>query len=307
MEALVLEVRKLHTAWGGRKIRKVLQNAGHAKVPSASTITAILHRNQEIDPEESEKRKAIQRFEREHPNELWQMDFKGYFALLSGGYCHPLTVIDDHSRFLLGLKACPNQTRETVQSQLTSIFQSFGLPDCMLMDNGTPWGFDQDARHTGLTAWLIRLGIHIAHGRPYHPQTQGKDERLNRTLHEEVIKQHTFSTLQESQTIFDDWWLTYNYIRPHEALQLLTPSARYQPSPRPFPAVLPPVTYEANEVIRKVDMSGKICFHGRTFHISAAFRYQPVALRPSDQDGVFNIFFCDQKVAQISLRSDNQC
>lgn len=307
MESLVLEVRQQHTSWGGRKIRKLLQNAGHPQVPSASTITAILQRCHQIDPDESKKHKPLQRFEREQPNELWQMDFKGYFALKLGGYCHPLTVLDDHSRFLVGLKACPDQTRETVQSQLISIFQRFGLPERMLMDNGTPWGFDQDARHTTLTAWLIRLGIHISHGRPYHPQTQGKEERLNRTLQEEVIRQHAFLTLQESQTVFDEWWQIYNYVRPHEALDLLTPSTRYQPSPRPFPEVLPPVTYEANDILRKVDLSGKIYFHGRPFRISTAFCHQPVALRPADQDGIFNIFFCDQKVAQISLRSDNQC
>jgi transposase InsO family protein len=307
IEAQVLEVRKHHKAWGGRKIRRVLQNQGNPQVPAASTITAILHRHEQIDPDEAQKHKPMQRFERERPNELWQMDFKGYFALSAGGYCHPLTVIDDHSRFLVGLKACPNQTSETVKTQLTSIFQRFGLPERMLMDNGSAWGFDQESRHTTLTAWLIRLGIAISHGRPYHPQTQGKDERLNRTLLDEVIKQSSLSTLQESQMAFDDWWHVYNYIRPHEALQLLTPSTRYLPSPRPFPATLPPVTYDADEIIRKVDIVGKIYFHGRTFRISSAFRHQPVALRPTDPDGTFNVFFCTQKVAQISLLVDNQC
>jgi transposase InsO family protein len=307
IEVQVLEVRKHHKAWGGRKIRKVLQNQGNKQVPAASTITAILHRHEQIDPDEAQKHKPLQRFEREHPNELWQMDFKGYFAMSAGGYCHPLTVIDDHSRFLVGLKACPNQTSETVKTQLTAIFQRFGLPERMLMDNGSAWGFDQESRHTTLTAWLIRLGVAISHGRPYHPQTQGKDERLNRTLLDEVIKQSSFSNLRESQDAFDDWWQIYNYIRPHEALQLLTPSTRYLPSPRSFPAVLPPVTYDADDIIRKVDIVGKIYFHGRTFRISSAFRHQPVALRPTDPDGTFNVFFCTQKVAQISLCEDNEC
>jgi transposase InsO family protein len=307
IEVQVLEVRKHHKAWGGRKIRKVLQNQGNKQVPAASTITAILHRHEQIDPDEAQKHKPLQRFEREHPNELWQMDFKGYFAMSAGGYCHPLTVIDDHSRFLVGLKACPNQTSETVKTQLTAIFQRFGLPERMLMDNGSAWGFDQESRHTTLTAWLIRLGVAISHGRPYHPQTQGKDERLNRTLLDEVIKQSSFSNLRESQDAFDDWWQIYNYIRPHEALQLLTPSTRYLSSPRSFPAVLPPVTYDADDIIRKVDIVGKIYFHGRTFRISSAFRHQPVALRPTDPDGTFNVFFCTQKVAQISLCEDNEC
>ena len=307
IEAQVLDVRKHHQAWGGRKIRKVLQNQGNKQVPAASTITAILHRYEQIDPDEAQKHKPMQRFERDRPNELWQMDFKGYFALSAGGYCHPLTVIDDCSRFLVGLKACPNETSETVKTQLTAIFQQFGLPERMLMDNGSAWGFDRESRHTTLTAWLIRLGIAISHGRPYHPQTQGKDERLNRTLLEEVIKQRSFSNLQESQTVFDEWWHVYNYIRPHEALQLLTPSTRYIPSPRPFPAALAPVTYYPDDMIRKVDIVGKIYFQGCTFRISSAFRHQPVAVRPTDQDGIFNVFFCTQKVAQISLRDDNEC
>lgn len=306
IEAKVLEVRNQHKVWGGRKIRKVLQNEGCERVPAASTITAILHRYQRIEPEETQKHKPFQRFEREQPNELWQMDFKGYFALTEGGHCHPLTVIDDHSRFLVGLKACPNEKAATVKDQLIAIFERFGLPERMLMDNGSAWGFDQNARHTTLTAWLIRLGIAISHGRPFHPQTQGKEERLNRTLLEEVIQQHSISDWQECQAIFDDWWQIYNYVRPHDALQLLTPSSRYLPSPRPFPAELPPVTYPNDDLIRKVDMSGKICFQGKTFRISAGFRYQPVALRPAEPDGCFDVFFCQQKIAQISLRNEDQ-
>ncbi len=305
IESRVLGVRQKHTAWGGRKIRKILQNQGCHPVPAASTITAILRRNAQIDPDEAQKHKPMQRFEWQRPNELWQMDFKGHFALEEGGYCHPLTVLDDHSRFLVGIKACSNETIETVKAQLTTIFERFGLPQRMLMDNGSAWGFDREARHTLLTAWLIRLGIHISHGRPYHPQTQGKEERLNRTLSEEVIRQNRLNTLLETQAVFDAWWQIYNYVRPHEALGMLTPASRYTPSPRPFPATLPPVIYAEDDLIRKVDISGKIYFHGRTFRISAAFRHQPVAIRPAETDGNFNVFYCTQKVAQISLRGDN--
>ncbi len=307
MEEEVLSVRKQHPVWGGRKIRRVLQNRGCKGVPAISTITAILRRNGMIDQEEAQKHKPWQRFEYSQPNQLWQMDFKGYFALREGGYCHPLTVIDDHSRFLVGLKACPNETIETVKGQLIAIFERFGLPERMLMDNGSAWGFDRDARHTTLTAWLIRLGIAISHGRPYHPQTQGKNERFNRTLLAEVIKQHAMSTLEECQTIFDTWWHVYNYDRPHEALQLQVPSTHYLPSPRPFPAILPPVIYEADDMIRKVDLCGNIYFQGRKFYISSAFRHQPVAIRPAELNGAFHVFFCNQRLALISLRKDNVC
>jgi transposase InsO family protein len=307
MEEQVLRVRCEHPVWGGRKIRRVLQNRGCEGVPAASTITAILRRHDQIDPEEAQKHQPFQRFEREQPNELWQMDFKGYFALIAGGYCHPLTVIDDHSRFLVGLKACPNQTYSTVKTQLTTIFEQFGLPQCMLMDNGSPWGDDRQSRHTILTAWLLRLEIAISHGRPYHPQTQGKDERLNRTLLEEVITRYAMNDLAESQACFDDWQQTYNQLRPHEALQLDTPAAHYLPSPRPFPQVLPPVTYPQADTLRKVDASGKISFHNHTIRVGLAFRYQPVALRPSEQDGCFAVFFCKQQVAYFDLRTYNPC
>jgi transposase InsO family protein len=306
IEAQVLAVREAHPAWGGRKIRRVLQNQGVTEAPAASTITAILRRNQQMDLVESLKHQPIQRFEREQPNELWQMDFKGFFALERGGYCHPLTVIDDHSRFLVGLRACPNQRFETVQSQLTVIFKQFGLPERMLMDNGSPWGDDWVTHHTILTAWLLRLEIAISHGRPYHPQTQGKDERLNRTLKDEVISRHVMNDLSESQVVFDDWWHTYNYERPHEALNLATPASCYTSSSRPFPDPLPPITYDPEDEVRKVDQSGKIYFHNRTFRVGKAFRYQPVAIRPTEAVGHFDVFFCKQKVAQIHLGCDNQ-
>jgi transposase InsO family protein len=305
MESEVLRVREEHPAWGGRKIRRILQNQDYQEVPAASTITAILRRNVKIDPQEADKHKPFQRFEREHPNELWQMDFKGFFALQEGGYCHPLTVLDDHSRFLVGLKACPNETHTTVQSQLTAIFEQYGLPDRLLMDNGAPWGDDRESRHTIFTSWLLRLGIAVLHGRPYHPQTQGKDERLNRTLLDEVISRHSMATLLESQAWFDEWQQTYNYLRPHEALQLDTPGSHYQPSSRPFPAILPPVTYEPDDIIRKVDDSGKIFFKNHSRRVGKAFRHQPVALRPTETDGIFYVYFCKQKVAQIDLRKDN--
>lgn len=305
MERQVLTLRDDHPAWGGRKIRRVLQNRGETGVPAASTITAILRRNQKIDPEEAAKHKPFQRFEREQPNELWQMDFKGFFALQAGGYCHPLTVIDDHSRFLVGLKACPNETHPTVQSQLTAIFEQYGLPERILMDNGAPWGDDRDNPHTILTTWLLRLGVAITHGRPYHPQTQGKDERLNRTLLEEVITRYAMVSLVDSQAHFDEWRDMYNDLRPHEALQLNTPGSRYQPSPRPFPSVLPPVTYEPDDILRKVDDSGKITFHNHTFRVGKAFRHQPVAIRPTQTDGIFRVFFCKLEIDQISLLQNN--
>jgi transposase InsO family protein len=301
----VVGVRRKHPAWGGRKIKAYLERNGHRLLPSPSTITEILRRNEQIDAEEARKHRPFQRFEMEQPNQLWQMDFKGYFALEEGGYCHPLTVLDDHSRFLLGLRACPNQTRQTVQEQLSGVFRCYGLPERMLMDNGSPWGDDADSPHTILTAWLIRLGVQISHGHPFHPQTQGKDERLHRTLQDELLSRHTLPNLTLCQVHFDRWRDEYNYERPHEALEMQSPSSRYQLSPRPFPEILPPILYDVGDIVRKVDEGGKISFRNRSFRVGKAFRYNPVALRPTWIDGNYDVFFCQLKVAQISLREDN--
>ncbi|HWR67373.1 MAG TPA: IS481 family transposase [Bellilinea sp.] len=305
IEERVLAVRKEHPAWGGRKIRKVLLNAGYGQVPAASTITAILHRESRIDPTEAHKHKPYQRFEKERPNELWQMDFKGYFRLEAGGYCHPLTVLDDHSRFLIGLRACANERFETVQTQLIRLFRQFGLPERMLMDNGSPWGDDRNNPYTVLTAWLIRLNIAISHCGPHHPQTQGKDERLHRSLKKEVLRRYSLTDLDESQLAFDDWWYVYNYQRPHEALGLDYPGSRYQPSSRPYPETLPPVIYMDGDHLRKVDSAGRISFANRVIRVGKAFRGFPVAVRPSVQDGIFQVFFCAQPVAKIDLKSNN--
>jgi len=305
VEQAVLQVRQEHPAWGGRKIRAYLQRRGQSNVPSPSTITEILRRHDHIDPEESMKHRPYQRFEMEAPNQLWQMDFKGYFSLAAGGYCHPLTVLDDHSRFLLGLRACPNERQGTVTSHLTSLFRQYGLPERMLMDNGSPWGYDGPVPFTQFSTWLIRLGIAISHPRSYHPQTLGKDERLHRSLKAELLSQCSLENLDQCQVAFDRWRQIYNCERPHEALDLDCPASRYQPSHRPFPEQLPPVLYDARDIVRKVDATGKIYFRNRTFYLGKAFRGEAVALRPAETDGSFDIYFCHQRVAQISLRVHN--
>lgn len=170
VEQLVVELRQRHPAWGGRKLRarlRALQVVAEDQVPAASTITEILRRHQLLDAAESAKHRPFTRFERPRPNDLWQMDFKGHFAVTRGGRCHPLTVLDDHSRFVLALRACENEQTATVQSALTEAFRRYGLPAQMLADNGSPWGDSGQASHTGLGVWLLRLGIELTHGRPY--------------------------------------------------------------------------------------------------------------------------------------------
>jgi len=305
LERAVLAVRAAHPVWGGRKIRAVLLARGHPTLPSPSTMTAILQRHGQIAPEAAPQHTAWQRFEHDAPNRLWQMDFKGHFALLAGR-CHPLTVLDDHSRFAVGLQACGDETGRTVQARLIACFRRYGLPEALLVDNGPPWGSDAAHPHTPLTAWLIRLGVRIRHGRPYHPQTQGKDERFHRTLKAEVLGTRVLRDLAQCQREFDRWREVYNLQRPHEALAMAVPASRYRVSPRAFPEVLPPIEYGPADLVRKVAEGGELSYRNRTFRVGKAFRGYPVALRPTLVDGVFDVFFCHQRVAQVNLRTQEE-
>lgn len=302
-EEAVLRLRDEHPAWGGRKLRAVLLQRGVA-APAASTITEILRRHGRLDEAEGAKHRAFVRFEREAPNELWQMDFKGHFAVDDGRRCHPLTVLDDHSRFNVGLRACGDQRGETVRGELTAMFRRYGLPRQMLMDNGSPWGCDAEHTETPLTVWLLRLGVRVAHGRPYHPQTQGKEERFHRTLKVELLKRGGFRDLDACQPRFDPWREVYNFERPHEALGLATPASRYRASERAFPERLPPVEYAADVAVRKVQAEGLFSFRGREFRLAKAFRGEPIGLRPTTSDGCWDVLFGPLVVGSLDLTGD---
>jgi len=300
IEGQVLAVRDAHEMWGGRKIRKVLEREGVLELPSPSTITEILRRHGRLIPSTTYRGPFI-RFERAAPNELWQMDFKGDVALFTGARCYPLTVLDDHSRFALAIRACANQQSTTVARQLRAIFRCYGLPQAMLMDNGSPWSGGPGYPFTRLTVWLIRLGITVAHGRPYHPQTQGKDERFHRTLKAEAIGSRVWRDLGSAQREFDRWRKVYNFERPHQALKLEVPATRYRASARSFPETLPAIEYGSDDQVRKVQRNGELYFRGRSVQVGKAFAGLPVALRPTAVDGRFAVFCCHQSIALIDL------
>jgi transposase InsO family protein len=227
------------------------------------------------------------------------MDFKGHFAV-GRERCHPLTVLDDHSRYNLCLRACSNEQGLTVQGHLTDTFGHYGLPQRIGVDNGSPWGDSFDSPYTPLVAWLIRLGVAVSHSRPYHPQTLGKDERFHRTLQAELLRER-FADMPSAQYCFDRWRGMYNFERPHEALGMTTPATRYAPSARSFPEMLPPIEYDPADIVRRVDQTGVISYRGQAWRISKAFRGYPVALRPTTTDGVLEVYFCHQKINQIDL------
>ncbi len=303
VEQKVLGIRDQY-GWGARKIKWCLQRDAQTAL-ARSTAHSILQRHGRVAPQPNSGAGSYQRFEHERPNQLWQMDFKGHFALGNGERCHALTVLDDHSRYSLCLQACRNEQTGTVKEQLTATFRRYGLPERMLMDNGSPWGNDLEHQYTPLTVWLLLLGVGVSHSRPYHPQTQGKDERFHRSLKVEVLAQRIFGDFEPMQIRFDEWRYCYNHVRPHEALDMNVPASRYQVSPRSFPEQLPPLEYGAIDQVRKVQIDGSISFRHREFRVGKAFRGYPVALRPTLADGVYEIYFATHRILTIDLRQPN--
>jgi len=299
-EARVLAVRDQHPAWGARKIAHYLKRDGLA-VPATSTVHQILCRNGRIKPTDKAPPNAGHRFEKEAPNLLWQMDFKGHMPLANGTDCHPLTVVDDHSRYVLCLKACANEQRFTVQDHLTATFRRYGLPEAFYTDNGSPWGDTSGIRWTGLKVWLLKLGVRVVHARPRHPQARGKNERFHRTLKAEVFAMRRFRNLPEVQRAFDAWRAVYNLERP-QGLGMDVPADRFRPSLRPMPARLPEVQYDSAEIVRTVSSTRHyISFKGQMWKVPQAFAGERLAIRPLDRDGNYGIFFASWQVASIDL------
>ena len=287
MEAAVLAVRRENPVWGGRKIAASLRRQGLSP-PSASTITEILRRHGE--PMVAAGQKAWKRFEHASPNALWQMDFKGDVAF-GGGRLHPLTVIDDHSRYAVVLHASDNERHLTVQNAVQAAFERYGLPDIILTDNGSPWGDTAERTLTKFGVWLIEHGVAPWHSPPSHPQSHGKNERFNRTLKAELLDGRTFADLAVAQRAFDAWRHRYNHHRPHDALNLAVPADRYRSSPRSFSAKIESFEYGPDDIVRRVDGAAWLSFGGRRMKASKALIGKQVAISPTERDGIFNLVF----------------
>lgn len=302
IEQVVIVAHKEFPFWGPYKLQQYLLNEQLLDtVPSHPTIERILKRHgcEVITSNQSPPAKI--RFERSQPNELWQMDFKGSF-MTQVERCHPLTVLDDHSRFSIGLRACPDEKNETVQCQLIKLFKEFGLPQQINVDNGSPWG-DTGLEHmTRLEVWLMKLGVRLSHSAPFHPQTNGKDERFHRTLKLEVLHLRQYKNPMEMQKVFDRWRHIYNFKRPHQGIDNKTPSSRYCVSTRKFPGQLIEYDYGPDEIVRTVTKdSGEFSFKGHSYYAGKALCGERIAVKETDKANIYTVCFMDRMIKSFEL------
>lgn len=300
LEEQIIELHHKNPYWGGRKLRDhFLYVQELPAMPSHATFDRALKRNHCEVITSNKSKPATTRFEREHPNDLWQMDFKGSF-MTQNKRCYPLTILDDCSRFSISLTACDNETSQVVKGHLSNIFREFGLPKQINVDNGNPWGKSDLTSYTSLQVWLMKLGIIITHSAPFHPQTNGKNERFHRTLKLEILHQRSYKS-SEIQGVFDDWRHKYNYQRPHEALGGRTPSHIYQASSRPFLEQLIAYEYDEGEVRKVHELNGTFRFKGKKFMAGKGFKGEYIALKETDNSEEFAVFFMDNLIKKINV------
>ncbi len=300
LEERIVMLHHEHPYWGPRKLRDYLLHVQEmADVPSHTTFARVLKRHDCEVIKNNKSKPARIRFEREQPNDLWQMDFKGSFVTESKR-CYPLTILDDCSRFSISLTACENETSKVVKGHLTTIFMEFGLPNQINVDNGNPWGSADLTSYTSLQIWLMKLGIKITHSAPFHPQTNGKDERFHRTLKLEVLHQRSYKS-NEIQGVFNAWKHKYNYERPHEALGGKTPSHVYRVSSKQFSEK--PIAFEYEEgVVKKIHPTdGTFRFRGEMFKAGKGFNGEYVAIKETDKSDEFAVFFMDNFIKKVKL------
>jgi transposase InsO family protein len=301
-ETIVLAVQQRYPRWGPRKLYRRLQLEGVADPPAPSTIARILRRHG-IAPLQPAPVPASGRFEAPAPNALWQLDCLGPVPLRAGR-ASLLTIEDDHSRFVLTLAALPDQQLATIQPQLAATFARYGLPERCLFDNGPPWGTTGKPGWTTIELWLLRLGVQVSHGRPYHPQTQGKVERWQRTLKFELLGWQTFADLAALQQACTTFREQYNLERPHEGLGFALPVSRYQPSTRPLPAELPAIVYAPDVQVRRVKPHGVIEFGGRRWFVSRALGGEAVGVRRTHEPSRYTVWYGPLRLGELDLDSE---
>jgi len=295
VERRIVELR-LEYGWGGRNLRDLLAQEGIEV--SAATADRVIARNGLIR-EDAQQRPATRRFQREKPNQLWQMDFKGEYRL-PGGNCYPLSIVDDHSRYSIGLIGLRSTNSGQVREQLINCFKEYGLPDAMLMDHGAPWyATSHPSGLSRITVMLRKQGIQPIFSGVGHPQTQGKVERFHRTLSCH-LKWHgvpqEFDAMCDALARFRQ---IYNEVKPHTSLDRRTPAQCYRPSSRRFDPSPPKWKYPDGATVRKLTPRGTLHWKGNLYFVSQALPDEQVWCRQIDHRLV--IIYRDMMVREIDL------
>jgi transposase InsO family protein len=293
-EELILALRQRYPEWGARKLAVLLDREGHT-VPRM-TVHRVLERRGLLHPLDRHTR-ATSRFERAEPNQLWQMDFKSPKGW--GTHLGPLSVLDDHSRYVVVLEQLPSGRCEHVQQRLERAFADCGLPEAMLMDHGQPWWNAQSSGGwTQLGVWLMRVGIRLYFSGICHPQTQGKVERFHGAL--EKARRRRGHPEGDPQPWLDRFREEYNHLRPHEALTMRTPASCWQPSPRVYAGPRDP-EYPAGAEVRTLNTNGALRLNGHNWQVAGALAHHPVRLdRIGDR---VLVFYANTLLRELHLAS----
>jgi transposase InsO family protein len=294
VEHAVLDARR-RFGWGARKLHALLLRQG-VDVPSVRTVHAILARHELVArPVPAE---APTRFERPTPNELWQMDHKCDIEIARARRYH-LTIIDDHSRYLLRLAPVPDRAITTAFSVLWRLMGEVGMPASILSDNAFSTTFDAPATLSWFDANLICLGIRPVHGRPYHPQTQGKVERLHGTLEREFLPSAPRSSLDAYTRGIRRWQRLYNTVRPHEGIGDVPPADRWKASDRRRPSKIPEPQYPTGSILRKVCDAGSVRWNRRRMMAGRGLTGRSVRIHETDSS--VDLYFAHVKIRSISF------
>jgi transposase InsO family protein len=296
IESRIVELREQRPDWGARKLAVLLEREG-IRLPVITVHRVLLRHGLVL--QHDRHRAATQRFVRERPNELWQMDFKGpKECKVPVG---PLSVLDDHSRFLVALEQTGSTRGEAVRERLEVTFAANGVPEAMLMDHGVPWwNAMAPSGWTTLLVWLMKQGIECHFSGYRHPQTQGKVERFHGAL-ERARRRRPEQQPWLEQSWLNEFKYEYNYVRPHEALGMCTPASIWVPSPRKYDSNPPAYEYGPEAEVRKIDVDGDLYLNGRHWSISLALASEQVELKRLEQRIL--IYYCRTLVREIDLRT----
>jgi putative transposase len=301
IERLVLELRQAHMRWGPRKLQRILQRDEPGRPwPAVSTIGALLKREGLVVARKKRKRTAPYSEPLAHANganRVWCADFKGWFRTGDQERMDPLTISDAHSRFLLRCQVVEKTDTARVQAIFEAAFREYGMPEAIRTDNGAPFASRALAGLSRLAVWWIKLGITPERIQAGHPEQNGRHERMHRTLKQEVAQPPAANRRKQQQAL-DGFREEYNGVRPHEALQMQTPAAVYQSSPRTFPAQVPEPQYPETMVVRSVRRKGHFRWKKQDVFLSEVLWSERVGLLPEDERW-FTIYFAQYPIARF--------